>query len=270
MSAASRRLARALARLARETSATPRARALRGGGALAARAPVAAQSVANARAFAASTTRAVGNVDRGERRVGARGNRESARASTSGDDAAVDVPLAAKGSATVEELAALAGLEFRTFHRNHRSRADETFGGTMRERWRRTFSKKLAFAALYGNKFKVVKFFFRFYGAPFAAMFALACCSSYAACVCVSVFGMVGFVLCAKLVGAGDWALSALDFMKDGFQYFTGIQDSFFASLSALVMYRTTYYTLPVVLFAYEELHYFAARFRRFARWLGR
>jgi hypothetical protein len=276
MSAASRRLARALARFARETSATTSARAWRGGGALAARAPVAAQSVPNARrrvadarAFAASTTRAVGNGDRGGD-VGTREKRESARASTSGDDAEVDVPLAARGAATVEELAALAGLEFRTFHRSHRSRADETFGSTMRERWRRTFSNKLAFAELYSNKFEVVKFFIRFYGAPFAAMFVLACCSSYAACMCVSVFGMIGFVLFAKLVGAGDWALSALDFMKDGFQYLTGIQGSFFASLSALVMYRTTYYTLPVVLFAYEELYYFAARFRRFARWLGR
>ena len=165
MSAASRRLARALARFARETSATTSARAWRGGGALAARAPVAAQSVPNARrrvadarAFAASTTRAVGNGDRGGD-VGTREKRESARASTSGDDAEVDVPLAARGAATVEELAALAGLEFRTFHRSHRSRADETFGSTMRERWRRTFSKKLAFAELYSNKFEVVKFF---------------------------------------------------------------------------------------------------------------
>jgi hypothetical protein len=116
----------------------------------------------------------------------------------------------------------------------------------------------------------MVKFFLRIGRAPFAATFALGAYVSLKVCTLVSLLGMVGFLVVAKVVGAGDWAVGALAAVREGFQYVTGRQAGFTECVSALVSYRTMYYTLPVVLFAYEELHYFAARFRRFARWLGR
>lgn len=135
----------------------------------------------------------------------------------SGDDVEVDVSFAARGAATVEELVAFAGLEFRIFYCSYRLWVDEMFGSMMWEWWRWMFSKKLVFVELYSNKFEVVKFFIWFYGVSFAAMFVLVCCLLYVVCMCVSVFGMIGFVLFVKFVGVGDWVLSVLDFMKDGF-----------------------------------------------------
>ena len=81
--------------------------------------------------------------------------------------------------------------------------------------------------------------------------------------------GIIGFVVVGKAIGAGEAAVGALASLASAFEYATGFaaQDGLVSSLALLVTYRTSYYTLPVILFAYEELYHVARRLMRLSRW---
>ena len=170
-------------------------------------------------------------------------------------------------------------LRFRTWSRVLSNRPlEETWGSTVRERWRRTYatekpdgtrSTRLGLQMLASNKFRVVRVFATIGGVPFVAFAAFGTYAAWKACVLITGLGIIGFVVVGKAIGAGEAAVGALASLASAFEYATGFaaQDGLVSSLALLVTYRTSYYTLPVILFAYEELYHVARRLMRLSRW---
>ena len=170
-------------------------------------------------------------------------------------------------------------LRFRTWSRVLSNRPlEETWGSTIRERWRRTYatekpdgtrSTRLGLQMLASNKFRVVRVFATIGGVPFVAFAAFGTYAAWKACVLITGLGIIGFVVVGKAIGAGEAAVGALASLASAFEYATGFaaQDGLVSSLALLVTYRTSYYTLPVILFAYEELYHVARRLMRLSRW---
>ena len=170
-------------------------------------------------------------------------------------------------------------LRFRTWSRVLSNRPlEETWGSTIRERWRRahatekpcgTRSTRLGLQMLASNKFRVVRVFATIGGVPFVAFAAFGTYAAWKACVLITGLGIIGFVVVGKAIGAGEAAVGALASLASAFEYATGFaaQDGLVSSLALLVTYRTSYYTLPVILFAYEELYHVARRLMRLSRW---
>tara|TARA_A100001234_G_scaffold196694_1_gene186337 strand:+ start:163 stop:540 length:378 start_codon:yes stop_codon:yes gene_type:complete len=122
---------------------------------------------------------------------------------------------------------------------------------------------------LASNKFRVVRIFATIGGVPFVAFAAFGTYAAWKACVLITGLGIIGFVVVGKAIGAGEAAVGALASLASAFEYATGFaaQDGLVSSLALLVTYRTSYYTLPVILFAYEELYHVARRLMRLSRW---
>ena len=170
-------------------------------------------------------------------------------------------------------------LRFRTWSRVLSNRPlEETWGSTIRERWWRTYatekpdgtrSTRLGLQMLASNKFRVVRVFATIGGVPFVAFAAFGTYAAWKACVLITGLGIIGFVVVGKAIGAGEAAVGALASLASAFEYATGFaaQDGLVSSLALLVTYRTSYYTLPVILFAYEELYHVARRLMRLSRW---
>ena len=171
-------------------------------------------------------------------------------------------------------------LRFRTWSRVLSNRPlEETWGSTIRERWRRTYatekpdgtrSTRLGLQMLASNKFRVVLgVFATIGGVPFVVFAAFGTYAAWKACVLITGLGIIGFVVVGKAIGAGEAAVGALASLAAAFEYATGFaaQDGLVSSLALLVTYRTSYYTLPVILFAYEELCHVARRLMRLSRW---
>ena len=158
---------------------------------------------------------------------------------------------------------------FRTYNRVLKRDAEAAWGLTMRERWRRTFMDGEAYAVVYWHKFSVVKTFWDIGGWPFGGVLVIGAACAWTVASALTSLGIVGFVVVGKMLGVGDQAISVIEFVAGGWERWTGTEAKHMVTaLTVLVTYRTSYYTLPVILFTYEELYQFAMRFRTLVRWL--
>lgn len=236
---------------------------------------------------ASSASGAKGRAYKGATRVSATPTREAdPRTSTSSSTGASSAASAASADPdpTTESFTAkgellASPLNFRTWYRVLSNRPlEETWGRTIRERWRRTYatrtpdgtrSTRVGLQMLATNKFRVVRVFAKIGGVPFVAFAAFGAYVAWKACVLITGLGIIGFVVVGKAVGAGEAAVNALASLASAFEYCTGFaaQDGLVSSLALLVTLRTQYYTLPVILFAYEEMYHVAKRLMRLSRW---
>ena len=163
---------------------------------------------------------------------------------------------------------------------------NETWGQTMRARWRRTYLGptastiklnrretrqvwKSARSAVYNMKGKLLVVFWKSGGWTFAATYVTGFMVTLALAVPITVMGISGFMVVAKVLGAGELARGAIEFVFSAMERTTGVERelSIFVPI-AFVGHRMQYYTLPVILFAYEEIRHFSIRLRSLARWL--
>jgi len=237
---------------------------------------------------ASSASGAKGRAYKGATRVSATPTREAdPRTSTSSTGASSSSsssnpdpdPVPTTESLTARGELFASPLNFRTWYRVLSNRPlEETWGRTIRERWRRTYatrtpdgtrSTRVGLQMLATNKFRVVRVFAKIGGVPFVAFAAFGAYVAWKACVLITGLGIIGFVVVGKAVGAGEAAVNALAYLASAFEYCTGFaaQDGLVSSLALLVTLRTQYYTLPVILFAYEEVYHVARRLMRLSRW---
>lgn len=176
-------------------------------------------------------------------------------------------------------------MMFRTWNL-HQPAVSETWGRTIRERWRRTylgqdvsklkldwFSRRFAWrtvrSAVYDNKGRVLLKFWMTGGWTFVATYVTGMMMTFALAGPITVMGLIGFMTVAKMVGAGELARWTIESVFNATERVTGLDREFGMFIpTAFVVYRMQYYTLPVILFAYEEMYYFSNRLRSLARWL--
>lgn len=144
---------------------------------------------------------------------------------------------------------------------------DEVWGATMRERWRFTYPAPTCFSGLYAYKFTVLAGFVIRSSWFFVPYLLAAYTPVWLASVMVSGMGLVGFLLVAKAVGLGEPAFEIMNYANSMGDY-VGAENLMLNLCAALVTIRTSYYTLPVVLFVWEEIVYNLRRARRLARWI--
>jgi hypothetical protein len=236
------------------------------------------------RFVASSASGAKGRAYKGATRVSATPTREPDPRTSTSSTGASSSSSNPDPDPTTESLTArgelfASPLNFRTWYRVLSNRPlEETWGRTIRERWRRTYatrtpdgtrSTRVGLQMLATNKFRVVRVFVKIGGVPFVAFAAFGAYAAWKACVLITGLGIIGFVVVGKAVGAGEAAVSALASLASAFEYCTGFaaQDGLVSSLALLVTLRTQYYTLPVILFAYEEVYHVARRLMRLSRW---
>lgn len=144
---------------------------------------------------------------------------------------------------------------------------DEVWGPTMRERWRFTYPAPTCFSGLYAYKFTVLAGFVIRSSWFFVPYLLAAYTPIWLASIMVSGMGLVGFLLVAKALGLGEPAFEIMNYANSMGDY-VGASHLMLNLCAALVTIRTSYYTLPVVLFVWEEIVYNLRRARRLARWI--
>jgi len=143
----------------------------------------------------------------------------------------------------------------------------EVWGETMRARWKFTYPAPMCFKALYAYKFTVLTAFVLRSSWLFVPYFLAAYTPVWLASAMMSGMGLVGFLLLAKTVGLGEPAFAMMNYANSAGDY-VGVENLMLNLCAALVTIRTSYYTLPVVIFVWEEIVYNLRRVRRLARWI--